>query len=120
MQGRILHVVAEMDSNDLHRDIQKINHMGPVYMNNLIDPNHSNYSTRRPLNLFVLRVNQTTYGLGNFCCWQGTLLWNSLPEEFKTAVNLNTFKKLTKPGVAQHANAISVPISMKRCKESTF
>ena len=55
----------------------------------------SNYSTRRPLNLFVPRVNQTTYGLHSFR-YQGTLLWNSLPEEIKTAANLNTFKKLIK------------------------
>ena len=67
-----------------------MNNMGPVYMNNLIIPSHLNYSTRRPLNLFVPRVNQTTYGLRNFR-YHGTLLWNSLPEEIKTAPNLNTF-----------------------------
>ena len=72
-----------------------LNHMGPVYMNNLIIPNQSNCSTRRPLNLFVPRVNQATYGLRSFL-YHGTLLWNSLPEEIKTAANLNTFKKLIK------------------------
>ena len=72
-----------------------LNHMEPVYMNNLIIPNQSNYSTRRPLNLFVPRVNQTTYGLDSFR-YKGTLLRNSLPEEIKTAANLNTFKKLIK------------------------
>ena len=48
-----------------------LNYMGPVYMNNLIIPNQSNYSTRRPLNLFVPRVNRTTYGLRSFR-YQGT------------------------------------------------
>ena len=64
-------------------------------MNNLIIPNHSNNLTRRHINLFVLRVNQTTYGLCSFH-YHGTLLWNSVPEEIKTAPNLNTFKKLIK------------------------
>ena len=72
-----------------------LNHMGPVYMNNLIILNQSNYSTRRPLNLFVPRVNQTTYGLRSFR-YQGNSLWSSLPEEIKTAANLNTFKNLIK------------------------
>ena len=72
-----------------------LNHMGPVYMNNLIIPNQSNYSTGRPLNLFMPRVNQMTYGLHSFR-YQGTLLWNCLPEEIKTAANLNTFRKLIK------------------------
>ena len=43
-----------------------LNHMAQVYMNNLIIPKHSKYSTRRPLNLFVPRVNQTTYGCAAF------------------------------------------------------
>ena len=72
-----------------------LNNMVPVYMNNLIITNQSNYSTRRPLNLFMPRVNQTTYG-PHSCRYQGTLLWNSMPEEIKTAANLNTFKKLIK------------------------
>ena len=74
---------------------ETLNHVGPVYMNHLIILNQSNYSTRRPSNLFVPRVNQTTHRLRSFR-YQGILLWNSLPEEIKTAANLNTFKKLIK------------------------
>ena len=42
------------------------NNFGPEYMNSLVVPNQSHYSSRRPLNLFVPRNNQTTYGLKVF------------------------------------------------------
>ena len=94
---------AESCTLELRQSIQMIcteiykilNHMGLIYMNNLIISSHSNYSTRRPLNLFVPRVNQTMYGLPSFR-YQRALRWNSLPEEIKTAPNLNTFKNLIK------------------------
>ena len=47
-------------------EIHKIlNQIGPSYMSNLVTPKQSHYSSRRPSDLFdfVLRVNQTTYGL---------------------------------------------------------
>ena len=72
-----------------------INNIGPEYTNSLVVPNQSDYSSRRPLNLFVPIINQTTYGLRSFR-YQGTILWNSLPEEIKTTSNLNCFKKLLK------------------------
>ena len=78
-----------------------INNIGPEYMNSLVVPNQSHYSSRRPLNLFVPIINQTTYGLRSFC-YQGTVLWNSLPEEIKTASNLNFFKKLIKSWEGPH------------------
>ena len=40
-----------------------INNIGPEHVNSLVVPNQSHYSSRRPLNLFVPRINQTTYGL---------------------------------------------------------
>ena len=57
-----------------------INNIGPEYMNSLVVPNQSHYSSGRPLNLFVTRINQATYGLRSFR-YQGTVLWNNLPEE---------------------------------------
>ena len=78
-----------------------INNIGPEYMNSLVVPNQSHYSSRRPLNLFVPRINQTTYGLRSFR-YQGTILWNSLPEEIKTASNLNSFKRLIKSWEGPH------------------
>ena len=53
-----------------------INNIGPEYMNSLVVPNQSHYSCRRPLNLFVPRINQITYCLRSFR-YQGTVLWNS-------------------------------------------
>ena len=72
-----------------------INNIRPEYTNSLVVPNLSHYSSRGPLNLFVPRINETTYGLRSFR-YQGTVLWNSLPEGIKTASNLNSFKKLIK------------------------
>ena len=77
-------------------EIYKIlNGIGPKYMENIVIRNQAHYSSRRPLNLFVPRVNQTTFGLKSFR-YQATLLWNSLPVEIKSADNLNTFKRLIK------------------------
>ena len=70
--------------------IYKIINIKPEYMNSLIIHNES-HSSRRPLNLFMPRINQTIHGLISFC-WQGTVLWNSLPEETKTASNLNSLE----------------------------
>ena len=43
-----------------------LNQTGPSYMSNLITPRQSHYSSRRPSDLFVPRVNQTTNGLKSF------------------------------------------------------
>ena len=63
----------------MHRDLQTINNIGPEYMNSPVVSNQSHYSSRRPLNLFVPRINETTYGLKTFR-YQST-------EEIKTASN---------------------------------
>ena len=75
-------------------EIYKIfNQIGPSYMSNLVTPMQSHYSSRRPPDLFVPRVTQTTYGLKSFR-YQGSKLWNSLPDDIKTSSNLSTFKKI--------------------------
>ena len=38
-----------------------ITNIRPEYMNSLVIPNQSHYSSRRHLNLLVSRINQTTY-----------------------------------------------------------
>ena len=86
-----------------------INNIGLEYMNSLVVSNQLHYSSRRPLNLFLPRINQTTYGLMSFR-YQVTVLWNSLPEEIKTTANLNSFKKLIKSWV----DAIFALIIMER------
>ena len=64
-------------------------------MNQLFKTNKLRHSQRRPLNLFVPSVNQTTFGLKSVR-YEGIILWNSLPEHIKTAENLEIFKQLIK------------------------
>ena len=46
-----------------------INRIGPNYMVSLISHNQQQYSSRRPLNLFIPRMNQSTFGLKVFITW---------------------------------------------------
>ena len=77
-------------------EIYKIlNGIAPSYMQDLFVMNQSRYSSRRPLNLHLPRVNQTTYGLNSFR-YAGAKLWNSLSEDIKSLENLTSFKRLIK------------------------
>ena len=65
-------------------------------MSQLFKTNRLKHSQRRqPLNIFVPRVNQTTFGLKSIR-YEGVILWNSLPEHIKRAENLEIFKRLIK------------------------
>ena len=64
-------------------------------MQELFERSSSSYSTRRPNNLKVPRVNQTTYDSRSIK-FEGARLSNHLPEHIKSAENLNTFKNLIK------------------------
>ena len=72
-----------------------LNNISPPYTSQLFKTNKLRHSQRRPLNLFVPRVNQTTFGLKSVR-YEGIILWNSLPEHIKTAENLEIFKCLIK------------------------
>ena len=77
-------------------EIYKIlNGIAPSCMQNLSVMNQSRYSSRRPLNLHLPRVNQTAHGL-NSLRYARAKLWNSLPEDIKSSENLTTFKRLIK------------------------
>ena len=104
MELRLIHFIC----TEIYKTI---NNIGPEYINNLVVPNQSHYSSRRPLNLFVPRINQTTYGLRSFR-YLGTILWNSLPEEIKTVSNLNSFS----PGKDHIVDAIFAPGIMERIR----
>ena len=84
-------------------------------MVSLISHNQQQYSSRRPLNLFVPRVNQRTFGLKSFY-YLGTLLWNSLPENIKSTTDLNTFKRLIKSCMDKLVDVISVTLQMIKAK----
>ena len=81
-----------------------LNQIGPTYMSNLITPRQSRYSSQRPIDFFVHRVNQTTYSLKRFRC-QGSKLWKSLPDNIlKTSTNLSILKKLLKTWYSSECN----------------
>ena len=70
-----------------------LSNLNPRYMQELFERNSSSYSTRRPNDLKIPRVNQTSYGSRSIK-FEGAKLWNHLPEDTKSAEHLNTFKKL--------------------------
>ena len=73
--------IQERTLRFVHSDCTEIykttNNIGPEYMNSLVLPNLSHYSSRRPLNLFVPGINQTTYGLRNFS-YQGKVPYSGI------------------------------------------
>ena len=72
-----------------------LNNIGPHYMSQLFKTIKLRHSQRKPLNLSVLRVNRTTFGIKSVR-YKGIILWSSLPEHIKTAENLEIFKRLIK------------------------
>ena len=77
---------------EIYKTLSNIN---PRHMQELFERSSSGYSTRRPNDLKVPRVNQTTYGSRSIR-FEGARLWNQLPEYIKSAENLNIFKNLIK------------------------
>ena len=69
--------------------------LNPQYMKQLSQLNESRYSSRRPLDLIVPRVNKTRYGLRSIR-YEGAKIWNHLPNSIKSAENLDAFKRLIK------------------------
>ena len=55
----------------------------------------SSYSLRKPNNLQHYRPNQVTFG-SNSLRSLGPQIWNGLPNEIKSAENLNSFKNMIK------------------------
>ena len=51
------------------------------------------HSSRRPLNISVPRVHQTTSGLRS-TWYEGAKLWNALPDSIKSVENLETFERV--------------------------
>ena len=73
-----------------------INSINPNYMKEIFKMNESqNYNFRSHNALKVGRFNAVKYGR-NSLRTLGPQIWNSLPNEYKTAVNLNQFKKIMK------------------------
>ena len=72
-----------------------INNIGPKYTKELITDRPSRYPTRRPLDIYVPNVNQVKFGYRSFK-FEAPTVWNSLPNEIRTAEHFPEFKKLIK------------------------
>ena len=80
----------------LYMEIYKpLNGLNPNYMNEIFVKSSFRYSSRRPHDLIVPRVNQTKFGLKSIQ-YEGAKLWNHIPNSIKSAENLEIFKKLIK------------------------
>ena len=72
-----------------------LSNLNPQYMQELFEKSSSSYSTRRPNDLRIPRVNQASYGSRSIR-FEGTMLWNHLPEHIKSSENMYIFKTLIK------------------------
>ena len=70
-----------------------LNDLNPSFMTDIFQIRTSNYSWRNPNNLTHYRPNQVIFGTKSLRVL-GPQIWNCLPEELKSAENLNTFKSL--------------------------
>ena len=70
--------------------------LNPIYMNEIFQTNPSiTRNLRSKNNLVTLRYNSVTYGKNSLRIL-GPTIWNHLPDEYKTAEDLQTFKSLLK------------------------
>ena len=72
-----------------------LNNLSQDYMKDIFQVQQSAYSSRRPHNIPVPRVNQTKFGTESIRC-EGPRIWNHLPDSIKSAENLQMFKTLIK------------------------
>ena len=87
-------------SIEIYKTLHCIN---PQYMKKLSQLNESRYSSRRPLDLIVPRVNQTRYGLRSIR-YEGAKIWNHLPNSIKSTEDLDAFKRLVKTWAGPSCN----------------
>ena len=68
-----------------------LNDLNPGYMKDIFQVQQSAYSTRRPYNIKVPRVNQTTFGTRSIR-YEGAKIWNHLQNSLKSAGLLKFLK----------------------------
>ena len=72
-----------------------LNNVSPDYTKDIFQVQQSAYSSRRPHNIPVPRVNQTKLGTRSIR-YEGARIWNHLPNSIKSVENLQMFKTLIK------------------------
>ena len=70
-----------------------INNQSPIYAKELLRSRNTRYSDRRPLDLYIPKVNQQKFGYKSYN-FEAPSLWNSLPVEIRKAENFHQFKML--------------------------
>ena len=87
-----------------------LNNIGAAYLANLFKFGNNNTRSNKK-DLFVPRVNGTTYGLHSLR-YHGTQLWANLPESAKASKDLDTFKNALK-------DFRGIKCKCKMCKSSS-
>ncbi len=92
-----MHNACKSAQMPLYRDFKTINHLNPEFMHNIFETRVSQRPSGRPNDLKHYRPNQTSFG-SNGLKFIRPQIWNSLPEDIKSAENLVQFKRLKKLG----------------------
>lgn len=72
---------------------KSLNCLNPGYAREILRDRPSHYPTRKPLDLYVPRVNQIKFGYRSYT-YEAPTIWNSLPTEIRKSENFYMFKKL--------------------------
>lgn len=67
--------------------------IGPTYLYDLIEKKNNPYNLRMEKPVVLPTFNSVTYGFNSFK-YQGSYMWNSLPNEMKQSADLKSFKYL--------------------------
>ena len=101
--------------NQCIKIFKTLNNMNLPYMQELFERSSSSYSTRRPHDLMLPRVNQTSFGSRSIK-FEGARLWNHLPQNIKSA---DTFKQLIKNWMGPSCG-YSYCLFVERTEQKTF
>ena len=72
-----------------------LNNLSPIFMKDYFLQKTTTHNLRIQNPLLIRKVKTTTYGIKSLS-FQGPRIWNSLPDEIKTAQNAKQFKNLIK------------------------
>ena len=93
-----------------------IKNLNPSFMQSIFISRTSKHPSRNPNNLNHFRPNQVTFGSKSLKAI-GPQIWDYLPNEIKSADNLNSFKRLINNGMVLLVNAalVNIIIPYKFC-----
>lgn len=74
---------------------KSINGLNPGYTREILRDRPSRYPSRRPLDLYVPKVDQIKFGYRSYT-YEAPIIWNSLPLDIRKSDNFYIFKKLLK------------------------